>query len=97
MAQQMFNVGGVGKEKIWTEQTRKSKRQKIPSTIKISRTSMDQQILRGKRQKISLGSKTIKYVRPALDLLAILPSSPNVLAMDVSVELGKGSNRKQVI
>ena len=93
----MFNVGGVGKEKIWTEQTRESKRQKIPSPIKISRTSMDQQILRGKRQKISLGSKTIKYVRPALDLLAILPSSPNVLAMDVSVELGKGSNRKKVI
>ena len=93
----MFNVGGVGKEKIWTEQTRESKRQKIPSTIKISRTSMDQQILRGKRQKISLESKTIKYVRPAVDLLAILPSSPNVLAMDVSVELGKGNSRKKVV
>ena len=93
----MFNVGGVGKEKIWTEQTRESKRQKIPSTIKISRTSMDQQILRGKRQKISLGSKTVKYVRPAVDLLAILPSSPNVLAMDVSVELGKGNSRKKVV
>ena len=31
-----------------------------------------------------------------LDLVAILPSSPIVLAMDVLVELGKGSSRKQV-
>ena len=92
MAQEIFNAGGVRKEKTWTEETRQ--RQKIPSTIKISRTCIDQEILR-KRQKAE--KETIKYVRPTLDLLSILASSSTVLALDVIVEVGKGSNRQQVM
>ena len=55
---------------------------------------MDQEILR-KRQKAE--KETIKYIRPTLDLLAILPSSSTVLTLDVIVEVGKGSNRQQVM
>ena len=95
----MFNMGGVGKEgqqKTSTEKTTESKKTKIPSTTKISRTSMDQEMLI-KRQKISMNSKTIQYVRPTLDLFAILPSSPMILAKDVLVVVGEGSNREQVM
>lgn len=88
MAQEIFNVGGAGK--TWGEQPRQRNHQKIPSTIKISRTTRDQEIQ-------IVARETIKYIRPTLDLLAILPSSSSALAMDVLVEVGKGSSRKQVV
>ena len=88
MAQQIFDIGG---NQIWTKHTTKSQRQKIPSTIKISRTTTKQNIVSKEVQNPPSENRRVKYVRPDMNILAAM-SSPSVFASEV----GGGGSREKV-
>ena len=92
MAQQIFDIGG---NQIWTKHTTKSQRQKIPSTIKISRTTSKQKIVSKEVQNPPTNNGRVKYVRPDMNIMAAM-SSPSVSVSDIVVEVGGGGSREKV-
>ena len=92
MAQQIFDIGG---NQIWTKHTTKSQSQKIPSTIKISRTTSKQNIVSKEVQNPPTNNGRVKYVRPDMNIMAAM-SSPSVSVSDIVVELGGGGSREKV-
>ena len=97
MAQPIFEIDGIVREnnQTWTKHTTKSQSQKIPSTIKISRTTTKQNIVSKKVQNPPSENRRVKYVRPDMNLLAAM-SSQYLFASDVVVEVGGGGSREKV-
>ena len=97
MAQPIFELDGIVREnnQTWTKHTAKSQRQKIPSTIKISRTTTKQNIVSKEVQNPPTNNVRVKYVRPDMNIMAAM-SSPSVSVSDIVVEVGGGGSREKV-
>ena len=97
MAQPIFEIDRIVREnnQTWTKHTTKSQRQKIPSTIKISRTTTKQNIVGKEVQNPPTENRRVKYMRPDMNILAAM-SSPSVYVSDIVVEVGGGGSREKV-